>query len=294
MAAVATSSEQADQTLVCYRHPKVETGVACSNCGRPICTECMVFAAVGIKCPECAGQPSGVRRAATRTGSRVTSRGGAAPITKIIIAANVLVFLVQVGQAGGGVRETTGEVFVRFSIFGPAVADGEWWRLITGAFLHAGPIHILFNMLMLWWFGQALEVLLGPVRYVGIYFASALAGSAGALLVAPDVPTVGASGAVFGILGAGLLLERRNIMVFGGSAFAIVAFNLVFTFLLANISIGGHLGGLVGGILAILAITGFGRRHAVYGPVDALSVLSLLAVAAGSVLVAYLSVRGYA
>src|SRR5688572_4936968 len=223
MAIVATSSEQAGQALVCYRHPNVETGVACSNCGRPICTECMVFAAVGIKCPECAGQPSGVRRAATQTGSRVTSRGGVAPITKTIIAANVLVFLVQVGQAGGGVRETTGEVFVRFSIFGPAVADGEWWRLITGAFLHAGPIHILFNMLMLWWFGQALEALLGPVRYVGIYFASALAGSAGALLVAPDVPTVGASGAVFGILGAGLLLERRNIMVFGGSAFAIVA-----------------------------------------------------------------------
>jgi membrane associated rhomboid family serine protease len=294
MAVVATSSEQAGQALVCYRHPNVETGVACSNCGRPICTECMVFAAVGIKCPECAGQPSGVRRAATRTGSRVASRGGTAPITKAIIALNVLVFLVQVGQAGGGVRETTGEVFVRFSIFGPAVADGEWWRLITGAFLHAGPIHILFNMLMLWWFGQALEALLGPVRYVGIYFASALAGSVGALLVAPDVPTVGASGAVFGILGAGLLLERRNVMVFGGSAFAIVAFNLVFTFLLANISIGGHLGGLVGGMLAILALTGFGRRHAVYGRIDALTVISLFAVAAGSVLVAYLSVRGYA
>jgi membrane associated rhomboid family serine protease len=294
MAAVATPSEQTGQALVCYRHPNVETGVACSSCGRPICTDCMVFAAVGIKCPECAGQPSGVRRATTRAGSRATSRGGAAIVTKTIIAANVLVFLVQLGQAGGGVRETTGEVFVRFSIFGPAVADGEWWRLITGAFLHAGPIHILFNMLMLWWFGQALEVLLGPVRYLGIYFASALAGSAGALLVAPDVPTVGASGAVFGILGAGLVLERRNVMVFGGSAFAIVAFNLVFTFLLANISIGGHLGGLVGGILAILALTGFGRRHAVYGRVDALTVLSLLAVAAGSVLVAYLSVRGYA
>jgi membrane associated rhomboid family serine protease len=294
MAAMATSSEQTGQALVCYRHPNVETGVACSSCGRPICTDCMVFAAVGIKCPECAGQPSGVRRAASRTGSRVASRGGTAPITKTIIAINVLVFLVQVGQAGGGVRETTGEVFVRFSIYGPAVADGEWWRLITGAFLHAGPIHILFNMLMLWWFGQALETLLGPVRYIGIYFASALAGSAGALLVAPDVPTVGASGAVFGILGAGLVLERRNVMVFGGSAFAIVAFNLVFTFLLANISIGGHLGGLVGGILAILALTGFGRRHAVYGRVDALTVLSLFAVAAGSVLVAYLSVRGYA
>jgi membrane associated rhomboid family serine protease len=241
-----------------------------------------------------------MRRSARRCASRrhsyrlATASLGGAVVTKTVIAVNVLVFLVQVGQAGGGVRETTGEVFVRFSIFGPAVADGEWWRLITGAFLHAGPIHILFNMLMLWWFGQALEALLGPVRYIGIYLASALAGSAGALLVAPDVPTVGASGAVFGILGAGLVLERRNVMVFGGSAFAIVAFNLVFTFLLANISIGGHLGGLVGGILAILALTGFGRRHALYGRIDALTILSLFAVAAGSVLVAYLSVRGYA
>jgi membrane associated rhomboid family serine protease len=292
MAVVATSSEQTGQELVCYRHPNVETAVACSNCGRPICTECMVFAAVGIKCPECAGQPGGVRRAATRTGSRTASLGGAV-VTKTVIAVNVLVFLVQVGQAGGGVRETTGEVFVRFSIFGPAVADGEWWRLITGAFLHAGPIHILFNMLMLWWFGQALEAAVGRARFLGIYIVGALAGSAGALVLSGEfVNTVGASGAVFGILGAGLVLERRQIYVFGGGALFVVVLNVAFTFAVSNISIGGHLGGLVGGILSMLALSAAGR-HPVYGRLDPLALLALVGIAATSVLVAYLRVRGY-
>jgi membrane associated rhomboid family serine protease len=285
--------QQTDQALACYRHPKVETGVTCSNCGRPICTECMVFAAVGIKCPECAGQPAGVRRAASRVGTRAAVRGSNT-VTKVLIGLNVVVFLLQLSQANG-FATTSGEVFNRFAVEGAAIADGQWWRLLTGAFLHASLIHLGFNMLMLWWFGQALEALLGPVRFVGVYLVSALAGSAGALLlVGPNALTVGASGAVFGILGAGLVLERRNVMVFGGSALAVVALNLAFTFLVANISIGGHVGGLVGGMLAILAISGFGRRHAVYGRLDVVSVASLVGVAALSVAVAYMRVRGYA
>lgn len=292
MAAVATP-EQTGQALACYRHPSVETGVTCSSCGRPICTDCMVFAAVGIKCPECAGQPTGGRRAATRVRTRATERGGRT-VTKALIAVNVGIFLLLLTQASG-LGSLSGSLYERFAVEGRGIADGEWWRLVTGAFLHANLIHVLFNMLMLWWFGQALEALLGPVRFLGVYLVSALAGSAGALLlVAPEARTVGASGAVFGILGAGLVLERRNVMVFGGSAFAVVAFNLVFTLLIAGISIGGHLGGLVGGILAILALSGFGRRHAVYGRLDAVSVAALIAIAAASVAVAYLRVRGYA
>jgi hypothetical protein len=99
---------------------------------------------------------------------------------------------------------------------------------------------------------------------------------------------------VFGILGAGLVLERRQIFVFGGSAFAVVALNVVFTFLISNISIGGHIGGLVGGMLAVLALSGFGRGHPIYGRLDFLSVLSLLGIAAASIAIAYLRVRGLA
>jgi membrane associated rhomboid family serine protease len=149
-------------------------------------------------------------------------------------------------------------------------------------------------MLMLWWFGAALEMLLGRARFLGIYLVSTLAGSAGALLLTQSNQiTVGASGAVFGILGAGLVLERRQIMVFGGGAMAVVAFNLILSFVIPGISIGGHLGGLAGGMLAVFALSDFGRRHAVYGRIGLTGILGLVGTAAGSVVVAYLRVRGY-
>ncbi|HXV56955.1 MAG TPA: rhomboid family intramembrane serine protease [Gaiellaceae bacterium] len=280
------------QTQTCYRHPGRETGVSCSSCGRPICPDCMVYAAVGIKCPECAGQPTGARA----TGRKVSRAAGAASgtvVTKTLIGVNVAVYLVSVAQGSGGFAPA--QSFVnRWALNGLAVADGEWYRMITGAFLHASLIHIGFNMLMLWWFGQALEAALGRGRFLGIYLVSALAGSAGALLLsAANTNTVGASGAVFGILGAGLVLERRQMYVFGGAALGVVLLNVVFTFAVSNISIGGHLGGLAGGMLAVLALSAAGR-HPVYGRLDALAVLSLVGIAAASVLIAYLRVRGYA
>jgi membrane associated rhomboid family serine protease len=289
MAAMATPETQ---TKTCYRHPGRETAVSCSNCGRPICPDCMVYAAVGIKCPECAGQPTGAR-AATRRAGRVAGAATGAVVTKTLIAVNVAVFLVSVAQSSGGL--TPSATFIdRWALNGLAVADGEWYRLITSAFLHASLIHLAFNMLMLWWFGQALETALGRGRFVVVYLVSALAGSAGALLLSSAATnTVGASGAVFGILGAGLVLERRQIYVFGGGALAVVLLNVVFTFAVSNISIGGHLGGLAGGMLAVLALSVAGR-HPLYGRIDPLAVLGLAGIAAGSVLVAYLRVRGYA
>lgn len=278
------------QTRTCYRHPGRETAVSCSNCGRPICPDCMVYAAVGIKCPECAGQPTGAK-AATRKLSRVGSGTGAL-VTKSLIGINVAVFLISIAQGSGGVQPA--QSFInRWALNGFAVSEGEWYRLITSAFLHASVIHIAFNMLMLWWFGQALESALGRARFLGIYFVSALAGSAGALLLSGEfVNTVGASGAVFGILGAGLVLERKQVYVFGGGALFIVILNIAFTFAISNISIGGHLGGLAGGVLAMLALSVAGR-HPVYGRIDALAVLMLVGIAAASVLVAYMRVRGY-
>jgi membrane associated rhomboid family serine protease len=288
---VATT-EQA-QTSVCYRHPKNETAVACSNCGRPICTECMVFAAVGIKCPECAGQPAGVKKAKTRARTSAGLATGAL-VTKGLIGISVLVYLLQIAQAGN-INGRAGEIWFRGSLIGGFVADGEWWRLITSAFIHASPIHLLFNMIMLWWFGSALEELLGRVRYLGVVLVSILGGAAGALLVTQaNEITVGASGAVFGILGAGVVLERRQIMVFGGGALAVVVLNLMLTFIIPGISIGGHLGGLAGGAAATLALSRFGRGHAAYGRLGVEGAVGLVAVAVLSIAVAYFRVRGYA
>jgi membrane associated rhomboid family serine protease len=280
-----------EQAMVCYRHPGRETLVSCSNCERPICTDCMVQTAVGIKCPECAGQPTGVRRATKRARTAAGDTSGLI-VTKALIAVNVAIFLFEVVE-GGATTATNSEIFARGALFGPAVADGEWYRLVTSGFLHVNLIHVGFNMLMLWWFGGPLEALLGRGRFLVVYFLSLVAGSAGALLLSPDVFTVGASGAVFGILGAGFILERRGIAVFGGAALGVIVLNLALSLFLSNISLGGHLGGLAGGMLAVLALMHFSRGHPAYSRIDAVTVLGLAAILAGSLLVAYLRVRGY-
>ncbi|MBW3593876.1 MAG: rhomboid family intramembrane serine protease [Actinobacteria bacterium] len=280
------------ETLVCYRHPKAETAVRCSTCSRPICTECMVFAAVGIKCPECAGQPIGVKKATARARGAAGSGAGVV-VTKALIGLNVALFVVQLTQSAGG-RSGSGPLFEYGALYGPLVADGEWWRLVTNAFLHAGALHLAFNMLMLWWFGGPLEALLGRARFLAVYAVAILTGAAGALLLTPTSATVGASGAVFGILGAGLFLERRGINVFGGAALAVVAFNVVFSFLVPNISIGGHIGGLVGGLVAAFILSGFGRGHAAYQRLRPLEVAGLAALALVALAIAYARVRGLA
>jgi membrane associated rhomboid family serine protease len=287
------SSEQT-QTQVCYRHPRAETAVSCSNCGRPICTDCMVFSAVGIKCPECAGQATSAKRAASRMQSAARVRTDFI-VTKTLVAINVLVYFLQATN-GGTFSNPAGEVFQKGYLRAYEVANGDWWRLVTNAFLHGSPIHLLFNMVMLWWFGRLLEGLLGTGRFLAVYFISVLAGSAGALLLAPTAATIGASGAVFGVLGAGLVLERHHINVFGGSALLIVLFNLSFTLFVhpSYISIGGHIGGLIGGALAVLVLSRFGRGHAVYGRFDVAAAAGLIAIAVASVALCYFQARGYA
>jgi membrane associated rhomboid family serine protease len=286
------ATEERTGTMVCYRHPNQETAVTCSSCGRPICPDCMVFAAVGIKCPECAGRATGAKKTAQRIGA-AAGQGTGAIVTKTLIGLNVAIYLVQIFQSGDA-RGVGGSLFENGVLFGPLVADGEWWRLVTAGFLHASPIHLLFNMLMLWWFGAPLESLLGRARFLAIYFVSILAGSAGALLLAPDSAVVGASAAVFGILGAGLVLERNRIQVFGGSALLVVAFNLLLSFVLSYVSLGGHLGGLAGGAASMLVLTHFGKRHALYGRADATTIVGLVGIAVVSVAISYARVRGYA
>lgn len=289
----------AQERTTCYRHPSVETAVRCSDCERPICPDCMVFGPVGIRCPECSGHTTNplkaVRQAAPRPAQvRALSRRDGV-VTMSLIAVNVLVFLVQLAQSGS-FRATGGEVVDKGVLVGVLVDNGDWWRLITAAFLHVNPIHLLFNMLMLYWFGRPLESFLGPWRFGAVYLLAILSGSAGALLLTnPGTATLGASGAVFGILGAGLFLERKQgVYVFGGSALMVVVVNVIFSFTFSNISIGGHLGGLVGGLLAMLVMTRLGRAHAAYSRLTAEVVVGLVAIGVVSIVVAYLRVRGTA
>lgn len=212
-------------------------------------------------------------------------------VTQILIALNVGVYFVQLAM-GAGVNADSGWIFEHGVLWGPFVQHGDWWRLITAAFLHHGPIHLGMNMLALWWFGTPVELFLGRARFLLLYLVSGLAGSAGALLASYGAATVGASGAIFGILGAALVLERQRMYVLGGSALTIIVINIVFTIAVPGISIGGHLGGLAGGALGTLALSHFGRTHPAYGRAGLPGILGVVAIGAIAVLVSYWKVRG--
>jgi membrane associated rhomboid family serine protease len=223
-------------------------------------------------------------------------------VTKILIGLNVFIWLGMIVQ-GATLSQPGGDLYVKGALVIRAqteagellgLAEGEWWRLLTAAFLHASIIHVGMNMLGLWWFGAPLEAALGRARFLLVYVVSGLAGSAGALIATPNAITVGASGALFGMLGAALVLERGGIPVFGGGALGVIVLNLAFTFLIPGISIGGHIGGLIGGALCALALSRFGRGHAVYGRLGALGIAGILAVAALSVAVAVVQVDRFA
>ena len=229
---------------VCYRHPSRETGVSCSSCGRPICPDCMTPTSVGMRCPECSRDRTKVRTAG--------SIGRGRPVvTQALIAINVVAFLVELAggatlSSGGG-----GTIWTNGVLFGPSIhINHEYWRLVTGGFLHDGFLHILINMVSLYFVGMVLEPAIGHVNFGAVYFASLLAGSFGALLFQPDVPTVGASGAIFGIFGALIIVAyHRGIPIWQSGLGFVLVFNLLFSFTASGISIGGHLGGLVAGLI---------------------------------------------
>jgi membrane associated rhomboid family serine protease len=254
----------------------------------------MTFAPVGIKCPDHAGVGAPRRAVATTAQrpvrqARRTIGGLDAPATVGLVAINVLVYLVTVYQ-GGGVGRPGGKLFLDGALIGAAIrVDGDWYRLVSAMFLHGSLLHLAFNMFALYWLGTIVEQSIGSTRFLLVYFASGLAGSAGALLFTdPFTPTVGASGAIYGIMGALLVLEYRATGTFAGPALGLIALNLALTFAIPNISIGGHLGGLVGGILATFALLHFNTaRTRSLGPV----LVGVIALA--SVLVAYVRVESY-
>jgi membrane associated rhomboid family serine protease len=275
----------------CYRHPDRETGLSCSECGRPICTECMTPAAVGLRCPDHAGTRKRVNP--PRVVRRVPQGRTDALVTRTLIAINVVVYLITAVQ-GAGVNAPGGRLFDDMFLYGPFVAHGDWWRLITAAFLHASILHIGLNMYVLWIIGSPVEQYLGRARFLGLYFVSGLAGSAGALVLTPTALTVGASGAIFGILGALLIIEWQTTGRLAGNAMTWIVINLALSFVISNVSIGGHVGGLIGGILVTLSFANWGRGHAAYGKIGVAGIAGLVAVAIASVGVAYFKVRGYA
>jgi membrane associated rhomboid family serine protease len=271
----------------CYRHPDRETAVSCSSCGRPICPACMTPTPVGMRCPECSRQRTRV------TSGPVGGAAGfaAAPATFLLIGLNVLAFLAEIAGGSGGLSATSGSVVNNFALQGNAVANGEWYRLVSGGFLHAGLGHIAFNMFALYFLGRLLEPGIGTPRFVAIYVASLLAGACGALaLTDPAQITVGASGAIFGIFGATFVIAgARGMRGVASQLGVLLVLNLAFTLSVPNISVGGHLGGLVGGVICgVIVVAG---ERGMLGPrrlqveLIAMGVVAVLAVV-GSLVVA--------
>lgn len=263
----------------CYRHPDRETRVSCSNCGKPICPECMTPTPVGMRCPECSRQRTKVVRNPTGTPGQLS----AFPATAVLIAINVIVYLVEIAGGSGGLENPSGRILLDYGLFGPFVSEGEWYRLVTSGFLHASLFpHLFFNMLLLFFLGRLLEPAVGSIRFFAIYLTSLLVGSFGALLLTPNSLSYGASGAVFGIFGAAFVLaRRRGLDTLASQIGILIVLNLVFTFADPNISVGAHLGGLAGG-LACIAVVVAGERGKL-GPnrfLAELSLMGLLAVAA--------------
>lgn len=253
-------SAATDGSLSCYRHPGRGTHIRCTRCDRPICPECMVNASVGFQCPDCArqgagtGHGPGAARPRTVAGAPITADPRL--ITKILLALNVAVFIV-VHVKGSLLQDLT--LFGRANLYygGPpeGVAEGQWYRLVTSMFLHQEVWHIAFNMLGLWWLGGPLEAALGRARYLALYLLSGLAGSALTYwLAAPNQPSLGASGAIFGLLGATAVLMRR-LNYDMRPVLALLAVNLVITFNpWGGIAWQAHVGGLIAGTLIAIAM----------------------------------------
>jgi membrane associated rhomboid family serine protease len=277
---------------VCYRHPDRETWIRCQRCDRPICPDCMRSAAVGFQCPNC------VKEGARTTRSARAPYGGAPSANPALTSIGLIVLNVAVWVAitsdnsGSGVslvdhlsitpqahavRTSTGVDLV------DGVSMGAWWQVVTSAFTHVSPIHIGLNMLSLYILGPMVESVMGRVRFLAIYGVSAITGSAGVMLFSdPHAPTLGASGAIFGLLGAlGVIAYKVRGDV--GTIAIWLVLNLVITFSVPNISWQGHLGGLVGGALVAGAIVYAPRSRR--GPVQVAAVAVVLVVAVALIVV---------
>jgi len=243
----------------CYRHGDRKAGVICQRCDRPICPSCMHQASVGFHCPECAR--SGAQKVIKA--SQLVTRP---VVTYVLIALNLVIYVACIGSG----LQTRPNVVLDYGLLGQGffngqeigVAAGEYYRLVTGGFLHANLIHVLMNMLALYQLGLLLESAFGRVRFAVVYMASMGAGALGVMLLHPNDLTVGASGAVFGLMGfAFMAMRARGIDPFSTGIGGTILINVVLTFTLSSyLSVGGHIGGLIGGLICGWVMTDFGPK----------------------------------
>ncbi len=237
---------------VCVRHPDRPTGLACSRCGRPACPECLTPAAVGQHCVDC------VRASGAQT-PRARTIGTTKPYaTYTLLAINLIVFAITAMQAGSVTEMRTSQVFADGALWGPFLASGEYWRLLTAGFLHFSLTHVAVNMFSLYVLGRDVEITLGTPRFIGIYLTSLLGGSALVMLFGdPLAINAGASGAIYGLMGATLVVVLKAKIPAAGFL-GVVGLNVILSFTIPNISIWAHMGGLLFGAAAAAGI--------IYGP----------------------------
>lgn len=278
---------------VCYRHPDRVTYIVCQRCGRPICPDCMHPAAVGFQCPDCVAEGRRTTRVARAPfGGAISVNTATTAI--VLIGVNLLAWLLitsnaawvdrlallpqtQLFRSGGSVVE------IRGVAGGPAGPGGAWWQIVTSLFAHQAVLHIGFNMFALWQFMQPLEMVLGRVRVLAVYFVAGLAGSAAVMWFAsPHTQTLGASGAIFGLVGGHMVVAKRIGADLTGTL-SMIVYLFLFTFLMPGVSWQGHLGGFLGGALATAAIAYAPRQRR--GLVQALGIVVLAALILGSIAV---------
>ncbi|MCD2193212.1 rhomboid family intramembrane serine protease [Actinomycetospora endophytica] len=262
-------------TQVCVRHPDRPTGLRCTRCDRPACPECLREAAVGMQCVDCVS-------AGARSTPRVRRQVGSSTpvVVPTLIAINVAVFVLTVINAGSVANNTDGSLFAAAALAPVQVAGGGWWRLVTSGFLHIGLLHLLFNMIALWFIGRDIELVLGRLRFSVLYGVSLLGGSAAVMLFgSPGGTVAGASGAIFGLMGALVVLLRRMRLPMT-QALVIIGINVVLSLTIPGISLLGHLGGLVvGAVVAAGMVHGPARSRPAAGLVVAGGVVVVLLLA---------------
>jgi membrane associated rhomboid family serine protease len=251
------------ETPACARHSDRPTRLRCTRCDRPACPDCLREAAVGLQCVDCVNEGRrSVRTARTLVGAEVSD--GRPIVTLVLIALNVLAYVVTVVQSGSPMNNDRAGLFSATSMVPELTAQGEWWRVLTSGFMHFGLIHLALNMAVLYVVGQHVEQELGKLRFSVVYFLSLLGGSAAAFYFGTVCQELaGASGAVFGLMGALLILwkrQRRDI----STIVVVVGINLVSN-LFTNASLLGHLGGFViGGLLTLAMLKAPAKNRNLY------------------------------
>ena len=250
----------------CYRHPSVTTGVHCTRCGRPICTDCMHSAAIGYQCPDCLAQ---ARREGGRRATRLTLGRGRRNLTTGLMILNGVVFVIEIVLGGGLVSGPQTKTLLDLGAMQPFLiaVDHQYWRLITPIFLHAGLLHIAFNTYALYLFGYLIEDVFGPKYFLAIYFVAGFLASVASFMFSDPLRTVGvgASGAIFGLLGAWVAYNyrRRGSPLASANlqwALTIIGINLVLGVAIPHIDNFAHIGGLVAGAAAGTFAEGLGSR----------------------------------